>query len=78
MGKHNSRHCTQRNEHFKENRALLARGDDKNANGDEGIEKVEDLRRDWGKNPTWFKLRARILGFSRRIKERLSNTEFAT
>ncbi len=72
MGKHYSGHCIQRNEHFKENQALRAEGDDTNANGD------EDLPRDWGKNPTWFELRARILGFSRRIKERLSNTEFAT
>jgi hypothetical protein len=78
MGKHDSGHCIQSNEHFKKNRALRAGGDDNNANGDEGIEKAEDLPRDWGKNPTWFELRARILGFSRRIKERLSNTEFAT
>jgi hypothetical protein len=53
-------------------------GDDNNANGDKGIEKAEDLPRDWRKNPTWFELRARILGFLRRIKERMSNTEFAT
>ena len=78
MGKHNSGHCTQRNEHFKENQALRAGGDDNNANGDEGIEKAEDLPRDWGKNPTWFELRARILDFGVEIKEQLSNTEFAT
>jgi hypothetical protein len=55
-------------------------GDDNNANGDEGIEKAEDLPRDWGKNPTWFELRSRILGFRVEIKGRLSmsNTEFAT
>ena len=41
MGKHNSGHCTQRNEHFKENQALRAGGDDNNANGDEGIEKTK-------------------------------------
>jgi hypothetical protein len=78
MGKHNSGHCTQRNEHFKENQALRAGGDDNNANGDEGIEKAEDLPRDWGKNPTWVELRVRILGFCVEIKEQLSNTEFAT
>ncbi len=51
-------------------------GDDNNAN--EGIEKAEDLPRDWGKNPTWFILRARIRGFRVEIKELLSNTELAT
>jgi hypothetical protein len=61
MGKHNSGHCTQRNEHFKENQALRAGGDDNNANGDEGIEKAEDLPRDWGKNPTWVELRANLV-----------------
>jgi hypothetical protein len=69
---------TARNEHFKENRALRAVGDDNNANGDEGIEKAEDLPRVWEKNPTWFELLARILGFRVEIKELLSNTEFAT
>jgi hypothetical protein len=81
MGQHNSGHCTQRNEHFKENRALRrlrAGGADNNANGDEGIEKAEDLPWDWGKNPTWFELRARILGFRVKIKEQWSNTEYAT
>ncbi len=78
MRQHNSGHCTQRNEHFKESRALRAGRDDNNANGDQGIEKAEDLPRGWGKNPTWFELRARMLGFRVEIKERLSNTEFAT
>ena len=73
-----SEHGIERKENFKENGALRAGENDTNANGDEGIEKAEDLPRDWGKNPTWFELRARILGFSRRIKERLSNTESAT
>ncbi len=68
-------HCTQRKEHFKENRALRAGGDDNNATGYEGIEKAVDLPWAWGKNPTWFELRARILGFRVEIKERLSNTE---
>jgi hypothetical protein len=67
-----------RNKHFKENRVLRAGGGDNNANRDEGIEKAEDLPRDWGKNPTWFELHARILGFCVEIKELLSNTEFAT
>ncbi len=78
MGQHNLGHCTKRNEHFKENWALGAGGDDNNANGDEGIEKAKDLPRDWGKNPTWFELLARILDFCIEIKEQLSNTEFAT
>jgi hypothetical protein len=78
MEQHNLGHCTQRNEHFKENRALGAGGDDNNANGDEGIEKAKYLPRDWVKNPTWFEFRARILGFCVEIKEQLSNTEFAT
>ncbi len=78
MGQHNLGHCTQRNEHFKENRAFGVGGDDNNANGDEGIEKAKDLPRDWGRNPTWFELRARILGFRVENKVELSNTEFAT
>ncbi len=78
MGKHDLGHCIQRNKLFKENQALQAGGDDTHANGDEGIEKAKDFPRDCGKNPTWFELSAIILGFSRRIKERLSNTEFAT
>jgi hypothetical protein len=69
MGQHNLGHCTQRNEHFKENRALRAEGDDNNSNGDEGIEKAEDLPRYWGENPTWFELRPIILGFLVEIKE---------
>jgi hypothetical protein len=63
MGQHNSGHCTKRNEHFKKVECYEQGGDDDNANGDEGIEKAEDLPRDWGKNPTWFELHARILGF---------------
>jgi hypothetical protein len=34
-----SKHCTENNEHLKENKAIRALGDDNNANGDETIMK---------------------------------------
>ena len=71
MERYIAEHGIERKENFKENGALQAGGDDYNANGDERIERAEDLPRDWGKNRTWFELRARIVGFRVEIKERL-------